>query len=114
MTEIQKKLIRVMNELLHYYFDLSMNEISIQLLQGDNHSTVSLSGYPAIYENEELEKLKKTLNRPRQEELEEYYWNLIGSVDSSEQMNLVSMLIDSADVTFEDGKLTITAHRHHS
>ncbi len=113
MTEVQQKLLRVLNELLHYYFDLRMEDISIEILQGKTESSMILSGYPSIVDREELQELSKQLNKPRQEELEEYYWNLVGTVDSSEQMNLVSMLIDSANVELDDGKLTIQVYRRH-
>lgn len=113
MTEVQQKLIRVLNELMHYYFDLHMEDISIEILQGKTESSIIMSGYPSIVDRNELKKLSKKLNKPRQEELEEYYWNLVGSVDSSEQMNLVSMLIDSANVELDNGKLTIQIYRRH-
>lgn len=113
MTEVQQKLIRVLNELMHYYFDLRMEDISIEILQGKTESSIIMSGYPSIVDREELKELSKKLNKPRQEELEEYYWNLVGTVDSSEQMNLVSMLIDSANVELDNGKLTIQVYRKH-
>lgn len=58
--------------------------------------------------NEVQQKMMRVLN-----ELLHYYWNLVGSVDSSEQMNLVSMLIDSANVELDKGKLTIQVYRRH-
>lgn len=113
MNEVQQKLIRVLNELLHYYFDLRMEDISIEILQGKTESSIIMSGYPSVVDREELKELSKTLNKPRREELEEYYWNLVGTVDSSEQMNLVSMLIDSANVELDNGKLTLQVYRRH-
>lgn len=113
MNEVQQKMMRVLNELLHYYFDLHMEDISIEILQGKTESSLILSGYPSVVDRDELKELSKKLNRPRQEELEDYYWNLVGSVDSSEQMDLVSMLIDSANVELDKGKLTIQVYRRH-
>jgi len=113
LTEVQKKLIRVMNELVHYYFNLHMDEVFMEIKQEEDRSSLAISGYPSVCEPDALKRLEKKLNKPRQPELEEYYWNLIGSVDSSEQMNMVSMLIDSAEVEYKQGKLTITVYRNH-
>ena len=113
MTEVQQKLTHVLNELLHYYFGLHIKDISMEILQGKTESSLIISGYPPTVDRKELKKLSKKLNKPRQEELEDYYWNLVGAEDSSEHIDLISMLIDSAKVELENGKLTIQVYRRH-
>jgi len=61
---------------------------------------------PSIKPNR-LSNLKKTLAVKRNPELEDYYWQLTGETESSNELELVAMMSDQSVVEYIDGVLRI-------
>lgn len=58
-----------------------------------------------------LEKLRKKLTIRRKPELEDYYWQLTGEMESSSELELVAMMCDESSVDYRDRTLTIRISR---
>ena len=60
---------------------------------------------------EELERVRYYLNQPRDRVIEESYWMLSSRSDGTEQLRLIGMMVDEAEVIFENGELSICVKR---
>jgi hypothetical protein len=67
---------------------------------------------PASLDDEEMEQSKKKLNAPRNKEIEQDYWALMGESEDYCELTLVGMMCDGADVACENGVLTIKIRRN--
>lgn len=101
----KEKLIKLMNELINFCVDIGMHDLDINFKCQTGEITVS--GYVENPPMKELEDLEEILNAPRQEELEEYYWVLIGDGHGMQELEMVGVLVDNGSITYEDKILTI-------
>lgn len=106
-----EKLIKLMNELLNFCLDIGMIDVDIGFSAHKDRGEITVSGYAENPPIEELKDLEEILNAPRQEELEEYYWVLIGDGHGMEQLEMVGTLVDNGSITYEDKILTISICR---
>ncbi|MBV1710004.1 MAG: hypothetical protein KMY54_09110 [Erysipelothrix sp.] len=60
---------------------------------------------------EQLDKILKVLNQPRQVELETYYWTLLGESGTDMSLNVVGRMIDSASGYLENGSIVLLLSR---
>ena len=58
-----------------------------------------------------LEELRQELNIPRQREIEQEFWGLSGEDETGTELTLVGMMIDGAEITYEDEVLTFDMFR---
>ena len=65
----------------------------------------------AHVEPEELERVRYYLNQPRDRMIEESYWMLSSRSDGTEQLRLIGMMVDEAEVIFENSELYICVRR---
>jgi len=106
-----EKNIKIINELIVYYHKLGNSDVHIDLTCDKNNSYFKISGTILNLSQKELDDLNKTLNAPRQHEIEQYYWNLTGESESDLELSLIGMMVNDAVVTYVDNVLTITIVR---
>ncbi len=58
-----------------------------------------------------IEAMQTKMNRERQMEIETYGWELIGDIDQKNELEIISLLIDSMDVEYTQSKTIITLTR---
>lgn len=104
------KTIKVIDELIAYFFSHHVDSMQIDIHYGKKQVKVMLQG---TCENkpEDLDQLDEVLNAPRRDELEDYYWSLLGESRSKQELNLLGALVDCADVFYENQKLFVTVFR---
>lgn len=103
----REKLIKLMNELVIFCLEIGMKELDIKFNSQLDRGEVTVSGYVENPPLKELEDLEHILNAPRQEELEEYYWVLIGDGHGMQELEMVGILVDNGSITYDDKILTI-------
>lgn len=108
----REKLIKIMNELVNFCLYINMNDLKIGFTCDENEGKISVEGYCENPPMERLEDLEYILNSPRQEELEEYYWNLVGDGHGHQELEMVGVLVDSGSITYEDSILIISITRN--
>lgn len=69
---------------------------------------------PNNLSDSELSDLLEILNLPRQIEMEEYYWSLLGENRNDNNVLVVARMIDTATAEIKDNVLTINVVRKNS
>ncbi|MEN1759203.1 hypothetical protein AAIG11_01835 [Anoxynatronum sibiricum] len=110
MTSERMKTIKMLEELIGYFFRNNINDVQMDLHYGETECKIMLEG-TCLSRPADLDQLNELLNTPRQPELEEYYWGLLGGNDTRQELNLLGSLVDCADVSYDLQKLSITVFR---
>lgn len=110
----REKLIKIMNELVNFCLQINMKDLEIDFSVNGDIGKVIVEGYVTNPPLEKLENLYDILNTPRQEELEEFYWGLIGDSYGGQQLEMIGVMVDRGIVNYEDNILTITIYRDRS
>lgn len=109
-TEFAKNM-KIINELcafcnLHgahnFNLELKIMEKEVQFIVTASKVTVS---------EKEMEQLLKRLNVGRRREMEQNYWGAGGRSDTNAELLMVGMMIDEANVSYEDEVMIITLTR---
>lgn len=113
MTHEEKKVAKIVEELTMFFFALGADHIESDISRQEEHVTISFcSNYLADYEDR-IGSLEKYLNEPKNEGIEDIYWELAGSGDPGEtsQLLLIGMMIDRAEITKEDGFVRLKLYK---
>lgn len=102
-----EKNLKIINELVMYFNKLGNSDVHIDLAHDKNNAYFKISGTVINLPKEELDNLTKTLNVPRQYEIEQYYWSLSGESESDSELSLIGMMVNSATITYVNNLLTI-------
>lgn len=111
MKHKREKLMRIMNELVIFCENLNMCKLNITFKLGKSHGEVTISGFCENPPLKRLENLESILNAPRQEELEEYYWALVGEDRGHQELEMIGVLVDGGSISYVDQILTICIFR---
>lgn len=106
-----KKNLRIINELITCLHKLGAEDINFNLKTKDKETLFLIWGEINFIEKSILDNLVKLLSTKRQHEIEEYYWNLPSDYNSESQLSILGMMIDSAEVTYENSILKIKISR---
>lgn len=111
--KIEKNL-RIVNELITYFYKLGTTDVHVDISADESNSYVNISGEIISITPEELDSLAEILNTPRQHEVEQYYWNLGGECEFDCELTLVGMMINTAKISYIDNILKISIIREES
>lgn len=92
----EKKVAKIIEELTIFFFASGADKMSSGIEQnGDEVKITFRSNYLTEYEHN-IHSIEKYLNEPKNEAIEDVYWELAGSGESGEssQLLLVGMMID--------------------
>lgn len=109
-----EKNIKIINELIAYFYKLGTIDVHIDLSSDADNSYFNIYGQVESISKNELDSLASILNTPRQHEVEQYYWNLGGECEFDSELTLVGMMINSAKVSYIDETLKISIIREES
>ncbi|NDL66975.1 hypothetical protein [Anaerotalea alkaliphila] len=102
-----KKISRIVDELTTLFLRKDTREVDFKILLEDDRAIIRIVDYGTNFDDDFIEKFRKTLNKQRQAEIEEYYWQLAGEIDQGDELILISAMIDEAKVEKRDGNLYI-------
>ena len=105
------RVLKIVNELTNYSFKLGARHLQIDLKDEADRVELVVQCNTADAVDELIKELKVSLDTPRQEQVEEYLWEMVGESETYEELNLVGMMIDYNEVTYNDNKLTIKVQR---
>lgn len=106
-----EKNLKIINELMICFHKFGANDIHVSMFTEEDSNNFILWGETPKLNEEKLETLVNALNIQRQHEIEEYYWNLLGEYETDNQLSIIGMMIDKAEVTFNNNILTIKLYR---
>lgn len=114
MKSEKDKLLKVMNELVCFYFSLEITNPTIKISNSDTHTIVYVEGLYPVPDLRKLERFSELVNTSDQDDYDEYYWNLAGSSNYPEYI-ILGTLTDSMTIIHEDQllKITVTRAIHH-
>lgn len=113
MVHAEKKVAKIVEELTVYFFALGADTIESQIHREGKQVVISfLANYRPEYAYR-LHQLEEYLNGPKNDGIEDVYWELAGSGDPGEtsQLLLVGMMIDRANIRMEEGYVIMELYR---
>ena len=115
MRHTGKKIVKIIEELTMYFISIESDKIESSIHREENQYVIHFHSIFNPEYRENLNSLEKYLNTPRNEAMEDLYWELAGSGDPGEtsQLLLVGMMIDQADVVIheEANSIDVTLYR---
>jgi hypothetical protein len=106
-----EKNLRIADELMIYFHKLGANDIQLNMKEEKNSCIFITTARVDKIEEEKLTNLINTLNTKRQHEIEEHYWNLLSESELDNELSIVGMMIDKAEVEYKDSVLRIKLYR---
>ena len=113
MTHEEKKIGKIVEELTMYFFSVGADDIDSRIERHGQQVVISFeSNYNPEYK-EDLQSLPEYLNEPKNEGLEDIYWELAGSGEPGEsnQLLLIGIMVDKADVCIEEDKVRLKLYK---
>ena len=107
-----EKVTGIASELLSYCHQHGANEFHIDIKEENGFVSLIISASPENISGNELESLRQCLSAPRQREVEQDFWELIGESEFSPELTLIGMLCDEATVNYDGRLLTISLTRN--
>lgn len=113
MVHEEKKLGKIVEELTMFFFSIGGNQISSKIEREGRRVVISFKSDYAPEFRGNLEYLLKYLNEPRNEGMEDIYWELAGSGDPGEssQLLLIGVMIDKAEVQIEEEYVNLKLYK---
>ena len=113
MTHEEKKIGKIIEELTMFFFAVGAERIQSGIERNGNDVRMTMeANYNKEYRHS-LDTLVEYLNEPKNEGLEDYYWELAGSGDPGEasQLLLVGMMIDKADIQIGEEEVSLVLYK---
>lgn len=109
----QKKICKIIDEISLYFLRKGYNDFSMHISYDFENKTVITFNLGVISKDMD-EKLKKFIGLKREKEVEEYGWELLGESDSSADLEMIGLLIDSIDIEIANNETRIILTRKYS
>ena len=112
MKHLRKRILKIIDEVVNYLFVIGASDMTINVKEEDNLYKISLkSDYSNKY-RKKINELEKNLKCPKQEEMEEYYWELTGDCDIDTELTLVGMMTDDAEVILNNETIEVILYKY--
>ena len=110
MNEERETAQKILQELVGYFLENGCEETQMNLTVNGEGIWLELEGL-VLRKPGNFENLKTLLEVKRQPEMDDYYEHLMGMHREQEDYSLVGMLVDSAEITCQEGLLNIRIYR---
>ena len=110
MIHEEKKAAKILEELTMYFLAVGATDIHTGICREKEQMILRFdSDYHPDYE-EELQSLEKYLKEPRNDGMEDIYWELAGSGNPGEtsQLLLIGRMTDKAEIRRENARVYLT------
>ncbi len=113
MNHCKKKIAKIVEELTMYFFTFGADKIESKITVENEQVIIEFQSNYLQEFRQKLHSLDKYLNQPKNEGIEEFYWELAGSGDPGEtnQLILLGMMIDRADISITDEYANLRLYR---
>lgn len=108
--EIEKN-VKIIDEIILLLFHKGHHKFDFSLDYTEEESLITVRLDDP--EKKILAKLEKEIHIERDEELEDYGWELLGECSDHRETMCLGMLVDSMDLNYEGDKAIIVLHRKH-
>lgn len=107
-----KKISKMVDELTTFFLEHEAKSLNIKIDNLIDREVIIVEAVALDDIKLCVKRLNRFLSYPREFEMEEYYWELAGETDSSEELGLVGTMIDEANIGYEDDKILLELIRH--
>jgi hypothetical protein len=107
-----KRISKILDEIITFCFLHGTKNMQVNIENHDEYFKIHFESDNIDCNDIRVKQLKDLLNCPRQEEIEEYYWELAGECDRDTELSLVGVMVDKAEVNFKGSSLSITLYRY--
>ena len=112
MTSKFEKALKIGSDLLSYCHHKGATDYELDIKETPDSVSLVITAVHVDLTYENLERLETLLHAPRQRDVEQDYWVLMGSSEDFCELTLVGMLCDEAVIEYKDMVLKITLKRH--
>ncbi len=112
MLHESNKALRMLHELINYFLNHEMKILDMNLNIEAHQTSMKVSGTCETLPID-LEEVLEILNKPRQAEVEEYYWRLLGGDKQKNEVHLLAVLVDEVKTDYQNNRLSIELIRYH-
>ncbi|MGL5417423.1 MAG: hypothetical protein ACRDAU_17270 [Clostridium sp.] len=106
-----EKDLKILNELVSYCYHFNTKDIKVNIKTIENISYIEIEALIPSFPEKALEKLRTSLNTPRQREVEQYYWQIGGEYEFDSELTLVGMMTDKVSISYNNDILDIQLER---
>ena len=107
MKHEPKKISKIVDEILTYFLYHFGAKSEITIIPEPDHYWMKFRFTNVTMTDEEFSALDKRLVVKRQPELEDYYWQLTGEIEDSNELMLVAMMCDSIEMRRDGDSITL-------
>jgi hypothetical protein len=97
-----KKIAKIANELTTFCMLYQAKDVKIQIKREEGKTRILVKAYELEKREEAIAKLEGCLGSPRETEFEEYYWELAGESEHSEELYLVGTMVDEGNIRYDE------------
>ena len=112
MKHLRKRVTKIVDDLMAYLFSMGANDITINFKEEEKQFKIYVKSNYNQNEQEKIKDLIKYLKMEKQEEMEEYYWELTGDSIFDPELSLIGMMTDKKEINVEDDFLEIVLYRY--
>lgn len=113
MTHEEKKIGKIVEELTMFFFSIGADHISSTIDREGKDVTITMECNYRPECRGDMNRLSEYLNEPKNDSVEDIYWELAGSGDPGEssQLLLLGMMLDKADVDIKEDKVYLKLYK---
>lgn len=113
MNHEERKVAKIVEELTIYFFSVGASQIYSSIEREEGNATITVKANYDIRYREELENLDIYLNGPKNDGMEDVYWELAGSGNLGEtsELLLVGMMVDEAEIRIGEDFVEVRMER---
>lgn len=105
MKHLKQRNLKIVNEIMSFFYKNGANKIHIDLSTLGNETEFLFWAEIESLDKHSLDIAERLLNSPRCHEMEEYYWSLTGDSDTDNELTLVGMMTDETEINYKDNKI---------
>lgn len=102
-----KKISKMVDELTTFFLEHQAKSLDIKIDNLVDREVITVEAVALDDMALCIKRLQRFLSYPRELEMEEYYWELAGETDSSEELGLVGTMIDEANIGYDEEKIQL-------
>lgn len=113
MIHEEKKVTKIVEELTIYFFAIGAERISTEIEKKEHETKIVFrANYLPEYEHS-IHTLEKYFNEPKNEAIEDIYWELAGAGDPGEstQLLLLGMMVDRYEIKKYENEVELILYK---
>ncbi len=111
MKNEPKKITLIVNEILTLLLHHGAKDINIHIAKEEDIISINFIQNECDYDKDFVDQLRFDLKAQRENEVEGYYWQLVGKDDFGGELHLVGAMIDESGVSLDENVLRIDIKR---